>query len=229
MILEMPTYKRPSLRSVLMQMMQRAKMFIVRAGTIILGISILIWAASTYPKDRDIEERIERIDAEIKALGKSNEAKVTELKHQELELKSQHLAQSFAGQAGHLIEPAIKPLGYDWKIGIGIFGSFAAREVFGSTMSIVYAVEDGDSEDQLPLRERIQKERRPDGSPVFTPLVCLSLLVFYVYAMMCVSTVVIVRRETSSWGWALFQFSYMTGTAYIASLLVFQVGTALGF
>jgi ferrous iron transport protein B len=212
-----------------MQMMQRAKMFVVRAGTIILGISILIWAASTYPKNRGLEEKTTQINAEIEALGDANEARVAELNHQKAELGAQQLAQSFAGKAGHFIEPVIKPLGYDWKIGIGIFGSFAAREVFGSTMSIVYAVEDDGAEDQLPLRERIQREKRADGSPVFTPLVCLSLLVFYVYAMMCVSTVAIVKRETSSWKWAFFQFGYMTGTAYLASLVVFQVGTALGF
>ncbi|WP_395719441.1 ferrous iron transport protein B [Prosthecobacter sp.] len=198
MILEMPPYKRPALKSILLLVGQRAKAFLVRAGTIILGISILIWAASTYPKT-DTED------------------------------KSLQLANSFAGQAGHLIEPAIKPLGYDWKIGIGLIGSFAAREVFNSTMSVVYAVESDDDENLDPLRDKLISERRPDGKPVYSPLVCISLLIFYVFAMQCVSTIAIVKRETGSWKWALLQLGYMTGTAYILSLLVFQIGTAMGY
>jgi ferrous iron transport protein B len=228
MILEMPTYKRPSLRSILLQVAQRAKIFLVRAGTIIFGLSILIWAASTYPKDRALEERKASIEAEMEAVGEADPDKTVELKHQQKEVASQALAQSFAGRAGHFIEPAIRPLGYDWKIGIGIIGSFAARELFGSTVSIVYAVEN-DDEDPLPLRERIQQERRADGTAVYTPLVCLSLLIFYVYAMQCISTTAIVKRETSSWKWALFQLGYMTGTAYVLSLLVYQVGRAMGY
>ncbi len=198
MILEMPPYKRPALKSILLLVWQRAKAFLVRAGTIILGISILIWAASTYPKT-DTED------------------------------KSLQLANSFAGQAGHFIEPAIKPLGYDWKIGIGLIGSFAAREVFNSTMSVVYAVESEDDENLDPLRDKLAAERRPDGKPVYSPLVCLSLLIFYVFAMQCVSTIAIVKRETGSWKWAMLQLGYMTGTAYVLSLLVFQIGTAMGY
>ncbi len=198
MILEMPPYKRPALKSILLLVWQRAKAFLVRAGTIILGISILIWAASTYPKT-DTED------------------------------KSLQLANSFAGQAGHFIEPAIQPLGYDWKIGIGLIGSFAAREVFNSTMSVVYAVESEDDENLDPLRDKLAAERRPDGKPVYSPLVCLSLLIFYVFAMQCVSTIAIVKRETGSWKWAMLQLGYMTGTAYVLSLLVFQIGTAMGY
>jgi ferrous iron transport protein B len=198
MILEMPPYKRPALKSILLLVGQRAKAFLVRAGTIILGISILIWAASTYPKT-DTED------------------------------KSLQLANSFAGKAGHFIEPAIAPLGYDWKIGIGLIGSFAAREVFNSTMSVVYAVESEDDENLDPLRDKLTSERRSDGKPVYSPLVCLSLLVFYVFAMQCVSTIAIVKRETGSWKWALLQLGYMTGTAYALSLLVYQIGTAMGY
>lgn len=198
MILEMPPYKRPALMSVLMLVWQRAKSFLVRAGTIILGISILIWAASNYPKSGTTD-------------------------------KSAQLAGSFAGRAGHFIEPAIKPLGYDWKIGIGLIGSFAAREVFNSTMGIVYAVESTDDENLDPLRNKLASERRSDGRAVYTPLVCISLLVFYVFAMQCISTIAIVKRETGSWKWALFQLGYMTGTAYVLSFLIFQIGSALGF
>ncbi len=198
MILEMPSYKMPALKSILLHVWQRARMFLVRAGTIIMGISILIWAASTYPKS----------DTEDKALQLEN---------------------SFAGRAGKLIEPAIAPLGYDWKIGIGLIGSFAAREVFNSTMGVVYAVESEGDDNLKPLRDKLASERRPDGRAVYTPLVCISLLVFYVFAMQCVSTIAIVKRETGSWKWAMFQLGYMTGTAYVLSLLIFQIGSALGY
>lgn len=198
MVLEMPSYKLPALRSILLQVWQRVKVFIVRAGTIILGISILIWAASTYPKSESDDPSVQ-------------------------------LEQSLAGKAGHLLEPIIRPLGYDWKIGIGLIGSFAAREVFVSTMSVVYAVESEDEENLQPLRDRIRTETWDDGTPVYTPLVCASLLIFYVFAMQCVSTLAIVKRETNSWKWPLVQLGYLTGTAYLLSLVVYQVGSALGY
>lgn len=196
MILEMPDYKMPALKSILLHMWERARLFLTRAGTVILGLSILIWAASTYPKSEGTA--------------------------------SEQLAHSVAGKAGHLIEPVIKPLGYDWKIGIGLISSFAAREVFVNTMSVIYSVE-SENDDLMPLRQRLADEKRADGRPVFTPLVCLSLLVFYVFAMQCLSTVAIVRRETGGWKWPLFQLGYMTATAYVMSLLVYQIGSALGF
>lgn len=198
MILEMPTYKMPSFKSILLHVWHRAKTFLVRAGTVILGISILIWAASTYPKTRT-------------------------------EDKSVQLEHSLAGRTGHLLEPVIAPLGYDWKIGIGLLASFAAREVFVNTMSVVYAVEAADDEDMQPLRDRVRAEKRSDGTPVYTPLVSLSLLVFYVFAMQCVSTMAIVKKETGSWGWMFFQLGYMSGTAYVLALAIYQVGRVLGY
>lgn len=198
MILEMPSYKMPSFKGILLLVWQRAKAFLLRAGTVIFGISILIWAASTYPKS-------DSPDASVR------------------------LEQSIAGRAGHLIEPLIKPLGYDWKIGIGLIGSFAAREVFVNTMAVVYAVESEDEEDMTPLRDHLRAETCADGKPVYSPLVCISLLVFYVFAMQCVSTMAIVKRETNSWGWMWFQLGYMSGTAYILALAIYQIGTALGW
>jgi ferrous iron transport protein B len=198
MIMELPPYRLPRLRDVALQMGERAWIFLKRAGTVILAISIVLWFLAAYPKAPD----------------------GTEPTHQ--------LAQSFAGRAGHAIEPVIKPLGFDWQIGIGLITSLAAREVFVSTMSVVFNTEASD-EDTAPLREALLKARWPDGTPLFTPLVCVSLMVFYVFAMQCVSTIVIVRRETNSWRWPLFQLFYMTGTAWIMSLIVYQAGRALGF
>ena len=198
MVLEMPSYKRPALRHLLLYILERAKIFLRRAGTVILGLSILLWAAMTYPKTPGADESVQ-------------------------------LANSVAGQAGHLIEPVIEPLGFDWKIGIGLIASFAAREVFVSTMNIVYAIEAEDEEDTTPLREHMQAETWADGSPVFTPLVCVSIMVFFVFAMQCLSTVAVVKRETNGWKWPLFQIAYMTGFAWLASLIVYQGGKLLGF
>jgi ferrous iron transport protein B len=197
MVLEMPSYKRPALRHLLLYMLERAKIFLRRAGTVILGLSILLWAAMTYPKTPGADESVQ-------------------------------LANSFAGRAGHLLEPAIQPLGFDWKIGIGLIASFAAREVFVSTMGIVYAVESAE-DDTTPLREHMRAETWADGSPVFTPLVCISIMVFFVFAMQCLSTVAVVRRETNGWKWPLFQIAYMTGLAWVGSFIVYQGGKLLGF
>jgi ferrous iron transport protein B len=138
------------------------------------------------------------------------------------------VAQSFSGRIGHAIEPVIAPLGFDWRIGIGLVASFAAREVFVSSIAVVFSVDQGDDDDIQPLREELLDATWPDGAPLFTPLVCFALMVFYVFAMQCISTVVIVRRETNSWRWPLFQIAYMTGTAYVLTLIIYQVGRSLG-
>jgi ferrous iron transport protein B len=200
LLLELPPYRLPSLRTIALRMWERGLLFLRRAGTIILALSILLWALSTYPKPTDPDTE-----------------------------PAGAIAHSFAGKMGHALEPIIAPLGFDWKIGIGLIGSFAAREVFVSTMSIVYNVEDGDAENTSSLRDKMRMERHVDGRPVFTPLVCIGLMVFYVLAMQCISTVAIVRRETNSWRWPLFQLGYMTLLAYVGALVVYQGGRLLGF
>jgi len=198
MIMELPPYRMPKIKDVTLHMIERAGLFLKRAGTIILAISIVLWALTAYPKAGEDATAAEQI------------------------------AQSYAGQAGKLIEPAIKPLGFNWEIGIGLISSFAAREVFVSSMSVVFNVEE-DEEDTAPLREALQNSRWPDGRPLFTPLVCLTLMIFYVFAMQCISTVAIVKRETNSWKWPLFQIGYQTGFAWLLCLAVFQIGSALGY
>jgi ferrous iron transport protein B len=198
MIMELPPYRLPGLRDVVLQMAERGWIFLRRAGTVILGISIILWFLAAYPKAPD---------------GATDQ---------------EQLAQSFAGRAGHALEPAIKPLGFDWQIGIGLITSFAAREVFVSTMGVVFNAESPD-DDTTPLRQALLAAKWPDGRALFTPLVCFSLMIFYVFAMQCVSTVAIVRRETNSWKWPLFQIAYLTGTAWIMSFIVYQAGRALGF
>lgn len=197
MLMELPPYRLPGIRDVALQMLERGWIFLRRAGTVILGISLILWFLSAYPKA---------------PAGSTAQ---------------QQLAQSFAGRAGHALEPAIRPLGFDWQIGIGLITSFAAREVFVSTMGVVFNVE-SQQEDTTPLRQALLAARWPDGRRLFTPLVCLTLMVFYVFAMQCVSTLAVVRRETNSWRWPLFQVAYLTGTAWVACLVVYQTGRALG-
>jgi ferrous iron transport protein B len=139
-------------------------------------------------------------------------------------IAGEQLRHSFAGRFGHFIEPAIKPLGYDWKMGVGLVGAFAAREVFVSTMGIVYSV-GGDDEDTAPLEESMKADRYPDGRPVWTPLVAASLLVWFVLAMQCMSTLAIVKRETGGWKWPIAMLVYMNAVAYVAALIVYQVGS----
>jgi ferrous iron transport protein B len=198
MIMELPPYHLPRLRDVALHMIERAWIFLRRAGTVILGISIVLWFLAAYPKA---------------PAGATDQ---------------QQLAQSFAGRAGHLLEPAIRPIGFDWQIGIGLVSSFAAREVFVSTMGVVFNAEAGD-DDTTPLRQALAAARWPDGRRLFTPLVCITLMIFYVFAMQCMSTIAVVKRETNSWKWPLFQTAYMTGTAWILCFVVYQTGRALGF
>jgi len=195
-VMELPPYRLPSWKAVVIQMWERSRLFLKRAGTIILAMSIVLWALMTYPKHPDLPP-------------------------------GEALQQSFAGQAGTLIEPIIKPLGYDWRIGIGLIGSFAAREVFVSTMNIVFNLDE--ASDENTLKEAFQQAQWPDGRPLFTPLVCLGLMMFYIFALQCVSTIAVVYRETNSWVWPLFQFVYMAILAYGAAWLVFFGGRMLGF
>jgi ferrous iron transport protein B len=199
MIMELPPYRLPRLRDVALHMAERAGLFLKRAGTIILGISIVLWFLTAYPKA---------------PTGTT---------------PAQQIAQSYAGQAGHALEPIIQPLGFDWRVGIGLISSFAAREVFVSSMGVVFGVEDADGENTTPLRTALLQAQWPDGRPLFTPLTCLTLMIFYVFAMQCMSTIAVVRRETNGWKWPLFQIAYMTGAAWVLSFIVEQVGRALGF
>ncbi len=202
MIMELPPYRLPRVKDVALHMFERAWLFLRRAGTVILGISIVLWFLTAYPKA---------------PAGAS---------------ASQQIEHSFAGRAGHAIEPLIKPLGFDWRVGIGLVSSFAAREVFVSSTAVVFSVENydaGNSDDVAPLRKTLRAAKWPDGRTLFTPLVCLSLMLYYVFAMQCMSTVAVVRRETNSWRWPLFQIGYMTGTAWIVCFIVYQAGRSLGF
>jgi ferrous iron transport protein B len=199
-LLELPPYRIPQWSYIFRHVLERAFSFVRKAGTLILGLSILLWALSTYPKSPGGDEA----DA---------------------------LAHSAMGRIGAVIEPLVKPLGFDGRMGTAILTSFAAREVFVSSMAILYRVEEEDSEEQTRsvLREQLAASKWPDGSPIFTPLSLVSLLVLFIYALQCLPTTAVVARESGSWKWAVRQFLFMGGFAYAASLVVFQIGKLIGF
>jgi ferrous iron transport protein B len=216
-LLELPPYKLPRLRYVLQQLGSRCAVFVRQAGTVILAISVVLWFLAWFPRDESIAREAEsRI-----AAGQPEEG----VRRWEAQAQSE---QSVVGRIGRAMEPALRPLGFDWKIGVGILTSFAAREVLVSTLGIVYGVGDP-GESDAELKERLRAERRADGTPAFTWLTALSLMVFFVLACQCMSTLAVVKRETNSWRWPLFMFGYMTVLAYLGSLAVYQGGLALGF
>lgn len=198
-LLELPPYRAPQWSYILRHVLDRAWSFIAKAGTIILGLSILLWALSTYPKSEGTQ--------------------------------SEQLAHSAMGRIGAVIEPVVKPLGFDGRTGTAILTSFAAREVFNSTLGVIFNVEEADDETATRglLREKLSNATWPDGRPLFTTLSLISLLNFYIYALQCLPTSAVVAREAGSWKWAVGQFVFMSGFAYVASLAVFQIGRLFGF
>lgn len=237
LILELPPYKRPTVNGLVRHMWERAKLFLRKAGTVILGFNILLWFLATYPRHADLEAKlaapIQALEARLEAAADAREAGAlqAELAGLEAARAGDRLRHSFAGWLGHAVEPVFRPLGFDWKISIGIVTSFAAREVFVSTMSVVYNVAGGgepDAEVQA-LAVVLREQRRPDGTLMYSTLTGLTLLVFYVVALQCASTVAIVRRETNSWKWAIFQWTYLGALAWILAFVTWQVGRWLGY
>ncbi|MEI7532899.1 MAG: ferrous iron transport protein B [Verrucomicrobiae bacterium] len=225
LMIELPPYRVPGLRTALLHTADRAKIFVKQAGTVILVISLILWALSYYPKSSPPAAAVAMTTqaVQFEKTGDTNQA--SQLRDAAGRLTAQwSLQNSFAGKIGHVIEPVIAPLGYDWQIGIGIISSFAAREVIVSTLAIVYGVgKDAAENNQTSLYSTLRQAKRTDGTPIFNVATCASLLVFYILAAQCLSTTAVVRRETNSWKWPLFQIAYMTGLAYVAALLVYQV------
>jgi ferrous iron transport protein B len=215
-ILELPKYRAPRWKNILVTMIEKAKIFVVDAGKVIMIISLLLWVLSTFgPADR-MKAVTTKYDALIVATPKQKE-------QLDKERKTALLQNSFAGIVGNFIEPAIRPLGYDWKIGIALITSFAAREVFVGTMATLYSVGDDADENSNTLRQKMAAAVRPDGTKVYNLATGLSLLIFYVIAMQCMSTLAIVKRETKSWKYPIIQFVYMTGLAYLLSFITYQL------
>jgi ferrous iron transport protein B len=208
-ILELPTYRAPRWNNVVHTMLSKARIFVTDAGKVIIVISMILWALSTYGPPARM-----RAVAEKYVNAPASETKLK---------NAEHLENSYAGILGKTIEPVIRPLGYDWKIGIALITSVAAREVFIGTMATLYSVEGGKSANPETLRERMASAKREDGTPVYTLASGISLMLFYAFAMQCMSTLAVVKRETRGWKWPIIQLLYMTGMAYVISLIVYQL------
>jgi ferrous iron transport protein B len=272
-ILEMPTYKMPQVSIVARQVWSNSKQFVVKAGTTIFAMSVILWALAYYPRlpeasvgsirdsaakdywsqltngsdPNDLpNELVTRIETKAKEraawlaykpgthLGALDESvKENVLKSMETDsvtaadnaVAAAQYDHSYAGRFGHVLEPVIRPLGYDAKMGIGLVAAFAAREVFVSTEGIIYATGGDTDSGTDTLQKAMQDAKYANGKPVWTPLVAVSLLIWFVLAMQCMSTVAIVKRETGGWGWPIFMTVYMNALAYVVCLIVFQLGT----
>jgi len=214
-ILELPTYRSPRWNNVLPTMINKARIFVMDAGKIIMIISLVLWGLSSFGPGNTMQNLTQQYDQMKTQPG----AAIAQL---DKEYHTAKLENSYAGIIGKSLEPAIAPLGYDWKIGIALVTSFAAREVFVGTMATLYSVGDTD-EGSLLLKEKMKAAVKPDGTPVFTLATGLSLMIFYVFAMQCMSTLAVVKRETRSWKWPVIQLIYMTALAYLMSWVVYQI------
>jgi ferrous iron transport protein B len=213
-VMELPTYKMPRWSQVGFTIFEKAKTFFFEAGKVIIAISIVLWVLSTYGPGDSLDK------AEARVIAENPGAEQTDLDNK---IAGARLQSSYAGMFGKVIEPVIKPLGYDWKIGIALIASFAAREVFVGTMSTIYSI-GGDNADENTIKARLRNEKNPvTGEQVFSVATSYSLLIFYVFAMMCMSTIAVVYRETKSWKWPMIQLAYMSVLAYVSALVVYQL------
>ena len=227
-VLEMPAYRWPAGRVLWVNAWRRLRIFLIDAGTIILAMTIILWALLSYPKSPEVTERYASEREQIALTVSSPELRAEALETIDTHEASEQLRNSVGGRLGRWLEPVLRPLGFDWRIGVGIIGAFAAREVFVSTMGVVFGIGDAD-EDNRPLRDALREARHADGALVMTPLTGVSLMLFFLLACQCMSTIAVVRRESGSWRWPVLMFSYMTVLAYVVSLAVYQGGRALGF
>lgn len=217
-IMELPVYRMPRWKNVFYTMYEKSKTFVLEAGKVIIAISIVLWVLATYGPTK----RFHAIETKYTAIEKSV-TDSTKLAAIERDKAAEKLENSYAGILGQTIEPVIKPLGFDWKIGIALITSFAAREAFVGTMSTIYSVDNDDSQ-TATIRNKMRDAKNPEtGLPIFTFATALSLMLFYAFAMQCMSTVAVVYRETKSWKWPVIQLVYMTAMAYVASLIAFQL------
>ncbi len=240
-VLELPTYKWPSVRTIAFRVAERGWLFLHTAGTIILAVSILIWAALYFPHNADVVEapyrpQRERLEAELARLPPDDAGRAPladELARLDRQIAGAYQRQSFLGRAGRLVEPVFRPLGWDWRISCAVIASFPAREVVVATLGVVYNLgDDVDAESQEEVtqyRRRLEKATW-DGSDrkVFNVPVALSIMVFFALCCQCAATLAVIRRETNSWRWPLFTFTYMTTLAYLGALVTYQAGTWIG-
>lgn len=224
-VLELPEYKLPAPMVVISRVWEACQAFLLRAGTMIFAASILVWAAAYWPADHSRHHELQRL---VETEGDTVDEAQLASWESELRLESSRLLEaSFLGRVGHAIEPVVRPLGWDWKIGVGALASFPAREVIIATLGTIYSLGGEVDEEDEGLIAALREATWPDGRPVYNLAVALSIMVFFALCAQCVSTLMVIRRETNSWGWPLFSFVYMTGLAYVGALVTYQVAIRL--
>ncbi|MDA1163847.1 MAG: ferrous iron transport protein B [Planctomycetota bacterium] len=238
-VMELPSYKWPSIRIVMARVLDCSKAFVVRAGTLIFATTVLVWAAGYFPADHTAQHQLaaqielsEIQIAQFYADGNQSAAKqatveLTELLEKQNQISGDLIEASFLGRTGHAIEPFVKPLGWDWKIGVGVIASFPAREVIIATLGTIYSLGGDVAEDDASLTDKLRAAKHPDGTPVFNVAVACSIMVFFALCAQCAATLMVIRRETNSWRWPIFTFAYMTTLAYVGALVTYQVGMLL--
>lgn len=232
-VMELPSYKLPSAKVVFYRVWERGQAFLGRAGTLIFCTAILVWAAGYFPGDhtavhqlaRTIEQReLQEADGSIESTPHEQE-ELDAMRAEERQLNGQLIKGSFLGQAGQIIEPVVKPLGWDWRIGVGVIASFPAREVIIATLGTIYSLGGDVDEQDSGLKEALASSRWEDGRPVYTLPVALSIMVFFALCAQCAATLMVIKRETNSWRWPIFTFVYMTTLAYIGSFITYNLAT----
>jgi ferrous iron transport protein B len=221
--LMLPEFRKPNLRTVAIQLLGRARVFLRRAGTVIFVVAIVVWALAYYPRSAEVEAGLVASESAAEATLGGAELENARL-HLANEAAAAQLEQSWLGRAGKLVAPVFAPLGWDWKITAAVIAGFPAREVVVAVLGTVYAV--GDEADQSTLAQRLKSASWPDRSPVFTLPMVLGLLIFYACCLQCAATLAVIRRETNSWRWPIFAWVYMTAIGYAGAFLMFQLGSA---
>jgi ferrous iron transport protein B len=222
--LALPEFRWPNPQTVLIKLMQRARVFLKRAGTVIFSVAVIVWALAYFPRSEVIQIDLQNAiaQAEVNFSGKQLATELQSLKNT---AAATQLSHSYLGRAGKFVEPVFTPLGWDWRVSAAVIAGFPAREVVVAVMGTIYAV--GEEAEEASLTAKLRSATWPDGRPVFTLPMVLGLLLFYAWCLQCAATLAIIRRETNSWRWPVFAWTYMSVIGYSGALLIYQIGSAL--
>jgi ferrous iron transport protein B len=224
-MIELPPYRLPNWRSVLLKLVDRGRIFLVRAGTVIFSVAVLVWALAYFPRPEEMGESYAAEREVVEASPLSAEERNQRLSALHATEATAYLEQSWLGRLGQFVAPAFAPLGWDWKVSAAVIASFPAREVIIAVLGTIYSVGDQGDNSEGALRERLQTATRPDGALVYTVPMAVGLLIFYVFCLQCAATIAVIKRETNSLRWPAFAWVYMTGLGYLGALLAYQLGS----